>query len=272
MPKPAEPMPNPAEPQQPGSLAGSLAGQLREVSGLKLVWIPAGSFTMGSPQDEKDRSSNEGPVSVTLTKGFWLGRHEVTQAEWQRVMRTTPWSGKGFVKEGDDYPATYVSWDDAVEFCKKLTESERGAGRLPANWGYTLPTEAQWEYACRAGSTSRYSFGDDESDLSGYAWFHKNAYAAGEKYAHQVGKKKANAWGLHDMHGNGWEWCRDFNAGKLPGGLDPEVSAGGSDRVIRGGSWDFTARLCRSAYRCGNTPADRSEHMGFRLAAVPSGK
>jgi formylglycine-generating enzyme required for sulfatase activity len=253
---------------------GSKAGQTRDDNGLKtkLVWIPPGDFRMGSPKDENGRSDDEGPVNVTLTKGFWLGQHEVTQAEWRHVMQATPWSGENYVKEGDDYPATYVSWNDATKFFEKLTETERDAGRLPEGWKYTLPTEAQWEYACRGGSKSRFSFGDDESDLGDYGWFRKNADDAGEKYAHLVGQKKANPLGLFDMHGNVWEWCRDVYAEKLPGGDDPEVSAGGSDRVARGGSWYGTAGGCRSAWRRRITPDDRIDDLGFRVALTPSAK
>ena len=208
---------------KPSGFEGTKAGQSRKSNGLNtpLVWIPPGDFTMGSPKDEKDRSDDENQVQVTLTKGFWLGQHEVTQAEWQRVMQTTPWSGNEDVKEGDDYPATFVSWDDAMKFCEKLTEQERSAGRLPSDWQYTLPTEAQWEYACRAGTKSRFSFGDDESDLGEYAWYGKNAGDIGEKYAHRVAQKKANPWGLYDMHGNVWEWCRDVYAYELPGRRRP---------------------------------------------------
>jgi sulfatase modifying factor 1 len=259
--------------------AGTRAGQIRDDNalGTKLLWIPPGDFTMGSPKNERGRSDDENQVQVTLTKGFWLGQHQVTEAEWQRLMQTTPWSGKHFVKEGDSYPATWVSWDDAVKFCEKLTESERDAGRLPAGWTYTLPTEAQWEYACRGGTKSRFSFGDDYSDLGEYAWFTKNAADVGEEYAHLVGQKKPNPWGLYDMHGNVWDWCRDVYVEKLPGGDDPEVSAGSSlaaafrdskgcsARVRRGGSWDADAVDCRAASRNGFYPNTRFFYLGFRL-------
>jgi hypothetical protein len=132
---------------------------------------------------------NKIPVRVTLTKGFWLGRHEVTQLEWQKIMHSKPWGGEIGVKEGNDYPATYVSWDDAMKFCEKLTKSERDAGRLPSGWKYTLPTEAQWEFACRAGTTPRFSFGDNESDLGQYAWFYQDAQDVGEDYAHRLAKR-----------------------------------------------------------------------------------
>ncbi len=255
---------------------GTTTGQVRKNNGLNtpLAWIPPGGFTMGSAKDEKDRAEDENQVQVTLTKGFWLGQHEVTQAEWQRLMETTPWSGKEYVKEGDDYPATNVSWDDATKFCEKLTEMERSAGRLPEGWKYTLPTEAQWEYACRAGTKSRFSFGDDESDLSDYAWWGGivgNGNAKNEQYAHLVGQKRANPWGLFDMHGNVYEWCRDWYAEKLAGGTDPQGPSEGSDRVGRGGGWNRAARGCRSAYRIEYPPGGRSDFVGFRVAAIPSG-
>jgi sulfatase modifying factor 1 len=235
----------------PRDFAGARVGQTRMDNGLKtpLVWIPPGDFTMGSPNDEKGRQHNENQVRVTLTKGFWLGQHVVTQAEWQRVMQTTPWSGKDHVKEGADYPATWVTWFAAIKFCEKLTETERNAGRLPSDWQYTLPTEAQWEYACRAGTKSRYSFGDEESDLANYAWFGKSISDSGENCAQQVGRKRPNPWGLFDMHGNVWEWCLDVYAEKVPGGVDPEVSAGGLYQVSRGGCWDTLADFCRAACR-----------------------
>jgi formylglycine-generating enzyme required for sulfatase activity len=203
-------------------------------------------------------------------------------------MQTAPWRGEDYVKEGDNYPATYVNWADAIDFCEKLSEQERSAGRLPSGWQYTLPTEAQWEYACRAGTTTRYSFGDAQSDLPEYAWIEKNTKAAGEEYAHQVGQKKANGFGLHDMHGNVMEWCRDWYSDKLPGGTDPLVKIGqatdfgepssakslgpGAARVFRGGNWFVGGAFCRSAARHERTPAFRLFNLGFRVAVVQSGK
>jgi formylglycine-generating enzyme required for sulfatase activity/predicted Ser/Thr protein kinase len=240
--------------------------------GMKLVLIPPGKFTMGSPENETGRFTNESQVQVTLTQAYFLGRCEVTQGEWKTVMLTEPWKGESFVKEGRDYPATHVSWDDAIQFCRKLTDRERKAGRLPAGWEYALPTEAQWEYACRAGTTSRFSFGDDESKLGRYAWFTKNAGDAGEKYAHEVAQKLPNAFGLYDMHGNVWEWCRDWYGEKLPGGSDPVVTEKASYRVYRGGSWGNTAGYCRSAIRLRNFPSYRNDYLGFRVARVPAGQ
>src|SRR5262249_1391794 len=158
----------------------------------------------------KDRLKNENQVLVTLSRGFWLGKYEVKQGDWKALMASTPWSGKKDVTEGNESPAAALTWEDAEKFCVELTRKERAAGRGPIDWRYTLPTEAQWEYACRAGQRTRFTFGDDEAHLGDYAWFQKNADAVGEQYVHQVGTKRANSWGLHDMHGNAWEWCRDW--------------------------------------------------------------
>jgi len=198
-------------------------------------------------------------ISVTLTKSFHLGRTVVTQGQWEAVMGTTPWKGKPFVKEGDDYAASYVSWEDAVEFCRKLSEKE--------GVEYRLPTEAEWEYACRAGTTTAYSFGDDESQLGEYAWYAGNASLVGEEYAHIVGQKKPNPWGLHDMHGNVWEWCQDVYGEYARGDVtDPMGSPQGEIRVLRGGAFGNLASNLRSAYRGGNQPVNRYNYNGFRAA------
>ena len=234
---------------------------------MELIGIPAGTVTMGSPADEKNRFEDEEQVSVTLTKPFSLGKTEVTQGQWKEVMGTEPWDGQDNVKADKDNPATYVSWDDATAFCKKLTEIERKSGKLKANEEYRLPTEAQWEYACRAGTTTTHSFGDDESKLGEYAWFDGNT--RGEEYAHKVGLKKPNPWGLHDMHSNVWEWCSDWYGEKLSSGVDPVGPNAGSFRVIRGGYWVSSASNCRSAfryYRC--SPTSRYIISGFRIVRV----
>ena len=227
--------------------------------GMKLVLIKAGTFMMGSPASEADREDDEAQHRVTLTKDNYLGTTEVTQGQWAAVMGTTPWRGKGFVKEGSNYAATYVSWDDAVEFCKKLSSLDGKS--------YRLPTEAEWEYACRGGTTTAYSFGVDASQLSRYAFFDENAWDQDEKYAHQVGQKLANPFGLYDMHGNVFEWCSDWK-GDYPSGsvTDPRGPSGGSNRVYRGGSWNYNARYCRSANRYNNSPGNRINCLGFRVA------
>ena len=257
------------------SFVGVKSGQEWNDNSLKMkfCWCMPGKFTMGSPKEEKESWGNEDQVSVTLTRGFWLGKYEATQAQWKAVIGTQPWAGKRYVKEGDDYPVTYVSWEDAVKFCAELTKKDRLSGKLPVNWEYQLPTEAQWEYACRAGSKTRFSFGDEDSRLGDYAWFEKNARNVGEKYAHRVGRKRANGWGLHDMHGNVCEWCRDWYKLMAPGGTDPEVTTKGSRRVYRGcGCWYYFASWCRSAVRFGSKPGGRSYVMGFRVAAVQVSK
>jgi formylglycine-generating enzyme required for sulfatase activity len=266
------------------SMPGKAAGQVRDDNGLKmkLVWCPPGKFTMGTPRWEAKISSLQDQVEVTLTKGFWLGKYEVTQSEWKQVMATEPWTTAAkrrtreefFTKVGDDFPAAYINWEDAKEFCREFTEQERKASRVPDGWEYTLPTEAQWERACRAGTETKFSYGDDESKLADFAWFNDNASNAGEAYPHEVGKKKPNPWGLHDMHGNVWEWCRDWCSIKLPGGRDPEVAEEGSVRgvgVCRGGAWGYPARNCRSGCRDGAITSARYDSLGFRVALRQSG-
>ncbi len=245
-------------------MSGKRAGEERSDNGLsmKVVWIPSGSFSMGSPTSEKDHEDDEDQVRVTLTKGFWQGKYEVTQSEWTRIMGTQPWSGETNVKEGATYPAQYVSWGAAVEFCLKLTELERRAGRLPQGWEYTLPTEAQWEYACRAGTSTAYSFGGSDtsySTISDYAWW------GNAGFAHQVGQKRANPWKLHDMYGNVVEWCNDWYAERLPGGTDPRGPSSGLERATRGGGWGSAPQFVRSANRSKVSPDYRSDRVGFRV-------
>src|SRR5436190_5681944 len=162
--------------------------------GMELILIPAGKFAMGSPPAEKDRHADENQVDVTLTKVFYLGKTEVTQGQWRNVMGSTPWKRQDYGREGDNYPATYVSWNDARAFCRKLSEKENAA--------YRLPTEAEWEYACRGGSAARFSFGDDDSRLGESAWYQKGAGNIAEDFAREVRRLQANRFGLHDMHGN----------------------------------------------------------------------
>ena len=242
--------------------------------GLEMVWIRAGSFTMGSPASEEDRYKNERQHKVSLTKGYWLGKYEVTQGEWKALMGTNiiqqrdkanpEWSMRG---EGAYYPIYYVSWKEAVEFCRKLTELERSAGRLLPGYEYFLPTEAQWEYACRAGTTGPYNTGRGESALSRAGWWSGNS----EGKTHPVGQKQANQLGLYDMHGNVCEWCFDWYGGYAKGpATNPVRSSSGGRRVHRGGGWDFLARN-RSAYRGNSAQSFCSLNLGFRLAlrAVP---
>ncbi|WP_417380092.1 bifunctional serine/threonine-protein kinase/formylglycine-generating enzyme family protein [Gimesia sp.] len=226
--------------------------------GMKFKLIPPGEFLMGSPESEANRDEAEVQHEVRITKPYYLGSTVVTQGQWKAVMGTTPWKGKDYVKEGDNYPATYVSWEDAQEFIQKLNASE---GDL-----YRLPTEAEWEYACRAGSLSAYCFGDDTGHLSEYGWFDKNAWNINEKYAHQVGQKRSNPFGLYDTHGNVYEWCEDWYGGYASDAVtDPTGPTTGSSRVYRGGCWFFSSGHCRSAARDGYSPGPRNDDLGFRV-------
>ncbi|MBT5598420.1 MAG: formylglycine-generating enzyme family protein, partial [Planctomycetaceae bacterium] len=174
--------------------------------GMKLNEIPAGNFLMGSPESEAYREDDETQHKVTISKAFYMQTTEVTQGQWKAVMSTEPWKGQEYskyIKEGANYAATHVSWDDAIAYCKKLSEKE---GKK-----YRLPTEAEWEYACRAGTETAFSFGDNEERLSKFAWHDANA----RNTTHPVGQLLPNAWGLYDMHGNVWEWCSDWH-GEYP--------------------------------------------------------
>ncbi len=246
-----------------------IAGELRDDNSLqmKLVWCPPGTFLMGSPESEMGRFEDEAQASVTLSRGFWIGQTAITQGQWEMVMDSKPWLGKVNIREGAFLPATCIGHGDeltgADAFCKRLTVSEREAGRLDNRLAYRLPTEAEWEYACRAGTTTPYSYGSEDSSLGVHGWYAQNCIESDEKYPHQVALKKANDWGLFDMMGNTWECCADFYAGKLLGGVDPSGPASGLYRVLRGGSWSFSARYCRSASRGGHSVSTQS--IGFRV-------
>lgn len=230
---------------------------------VELIWVPAGSFTMGSPMGEAGRNAvAETQVKVELTQGFWLGKYEVTQEEYEEVMGTNPASYKN---SGKTAPVETISWQDAMDFCQTLTERERAAGSLPEGWGYTLPTDAQWEYACRAGTTTSYSFGDVPAQLGEYGWFNANS----GNVPHPVGQKKPNPWGFYDMHGNVFEWVLDWHSDSLEGGKDPLGPATGMMQVRRGGCYDFPVAECRSAARKAFMPSRRFARIGFRPALVP---
>ena len=232
-----------------GFAMGADSDRLISDLGLRLIWIAPGTFTMGSAGG----GSNERPhTQVTISRGFWLGRTEVTQAQWSAVMGGNP---SNF--QGADRPVEQVSWNEAMEFCRKLTERERAAGRIPDDLAYTLPTEAQWEYACRAGTT-----GDYAGNLDAMAWYSANA--GGQ--THPVGQKQANAWGLHDMHGNVLEYCLDWYD-NYPGGAvtAPSGAASSNSHVERGGGWFYDASVCRSTFRGFISPGFRYFTVGFRL-------
>ena len=235
---------------------------------MKLVPIPAGTFLMGSPEDEKEHNRFELQHEVTLTKDFYLGMTQVTQAQYKEVMGKNPSKFRGNRVAGRDsseFPVETVSWEDAIEFCRRLSEfpNEKRAGRV-----YRLPTEAEWEYACRAGTDTAYSFGDSSEGLSQHAWLFENS----EHRSHPVALKRPNAWGLYDMHGNVYEWCNDWY-GNYPESAvtDPVGPAENWYRVFRGGSWFLSARGCRSAFRNFSVRSCRNFILGFRLALSSSG-
>ena len=238
------PQRTPSSPSQKKSPEGDL---ITNSIGMKLKLIPAGDFLMGSLADEPERSEAESPRhKVRITEPYFMGVTEVTQEQWSSVMGTEPWTEKSgvrdYVKEGDNYPATGINWDDAVEFCEELSALE--------GQPYRLPTEAEWEYACRGGTTTAYSFGSDVSELKNYTWFRENAAGIGEEYAHEVGTKLPNPFGLHDMHGNVCEWCADWLGRYSSGAVkDPVGPAPREERMIRGGSWGRPESCCRSACR-----------------------
>jgi formylglycine-generating enzyme required for sulfatase activity len=264
-------------------LNGSKAGDEREIAGMKLCWCPPGKFTMGSPRDEPERRPGEDQVEVTLSKGFWTGKYEVTQGQWKRVVGKLPGELTAELLEGDDFPVGNVNFAEAEGFCRRLTELGRQSGVLPADWEFRLPTEAQWEYACRAGTTTATAFGDRLS--SKLANFKGRPYNGGEpgpslNRAAKVGSYAANTWGLHDMHGNIYEWCRDWYHRELTGGTDPDLYSaktsatksehGGVSRVRRGGCWSDDGWALRTAFRLRFEPERRFDHIGFRVVAVRS--
>ena len=254
------PPPTPGDPEAEGETI-----MLPGYEPLHMVWISAGSFQMGRYPGEQDSYDCEDPQhEVTLSSGFWMAKYELTKRQWAAVMGTTPWSGGSYVLDDPNSPAVYVSWNDAQSFITALNG-------LTAKT-FRLPSEAEWEYACRAGTTTRFYWGDDASYTVGddYAWWIYNAFNVNEKYDHVAGLKLPNALGLYDMSGNVWEWCEDdwhSNYVGAPGtGAGWVDSPRGSSRVTRGGSWSHHGLHCRSAYRGTYDPSGTNIIIGFRLA------
>jgi formylglycine-generating enzyme len=262
----------PATAGQP-TFVGTRAGDECRVGGVKLCWCPAGKFTMGSPPGEPERRPGETQVEVRLTRGFWIGKYEVTQGDWKRVVGNLSGKLTAELPEGDDYPIGNINFSEAEGFCRKLTEQARKSGDLPEGWEFRLPTEAQWEYACRAGTTTATAFGDslgrEQANFRGKPYNGGSDAGPSLKRAARVGSYAPNAWGLHDMHGNTFEWCRDWYHATLPGGDDPDLYlAKAASRVRRGGCWADEGWPCRSAFRLRFEPERRYDHIGFRVVAV----
>jgi formylglycine-generating enzyme required for sulfatase activity len=270
--------------------AKELTLDLGNGASMKLVLIPAGKFLMGSPVTEIGRNTDETQHEVTITKPFYMGVTHVTvdqfaafvadsgyktDAEKHGVspgfvirngapsfkdIKGCSWRKPSFPQAGD-HPVIQVSWEDANAFCAWL--SKRSGNKV------VLPTEAQWEYACRAGSRAKYFFGSKDSELDDYAWYRKNSHTS----SHPVGEKKPNAWGLYDMYGNVWEWCADRYSDEYYAHSptdDPTGPAKGTGRVVRGGSWDAPALRCRSARRAPFDPLRADYLLGLRIAFVPA--
>jgi formylglycine-generating enzyme len=267
--------------QQPANFGGRRPGEEREIESVRLCWCPPGRFVMGSPPSEPERRPGEDQVEVTLTRGFWMAKYEATQGQWERIVGELPGPLTKELPAGEDLPVGNVNFAETEVFCRKLTEQARQADDLPRDWEFRLPTEAQWEYACRAGTTTATAFGDRLS--SKQANFKGKPYNGAEQgpslgRVARVGSYPANAWGLHDMHGNTFEWCRDWYRLRLPGGSDPDLylakgsatgsEQGGVSRVRRGGCWADDGWPCRSAFRLRFEPERRYDHIGFRVVAV----
>lgn len=226
--------------------------------GMKFVWIAPGSFMMGSPKEEKERAGNENQYKVTLTKGFYMGVYTVTQAQYETVMGSNPSHFQG----EKNLPVENVTWNECQEFIKKLQGKDKNL--------YRLPTEAEWVYACRAGTTTPFHFGEtistDQANYNGDLTYGDGKKGVNRRKTMPVGSFPANAWGLHDMHGNVFQWCQDwYDDYPRKDVVDPQGPNTGKLRVLSGGSWISSPRHCRSAFRYGYVPGRRYHDIGFRL-------
>jgi formylglycine-generating enzyme required for sulfatase activity len=254
---------------------------------LTLCWCPAGKFLMGSPLGEAGRNEDERQHAVTLSRGFWMAKTETTQVQWEAVMLGNPSRYRG-----KRLPVDSVTWDQAKAFAAACTGRMQRDGKLPSGWEFRLPSEAQWEYACRAGTTTAYCGGDLEVALMWVGWYEANAVRRPSKLASwlpslpvigdwisgngpsgepkRAGEKEANGFGLQDMHGNVWEWCEDMYGDYGEGGaVDPVGAGAGRHQVVRGGAWIIPASGCRSAYRYRWGAGAHHWSLGFRVCLVP---
>jgi len=254
---------------------------------MRFAKIPAGEYLMGSPDSEKSRAEDEKQKKVMITEPFWIQITEVTQDQWKSVTGISLKSlvdGKvGALGRGanlkntpsvihSSHPMSFVNYEDVINFCKSLTEKEKASGRLPEGYVFSLPTEAQWEYAARAGTTEVFAFGNvltskDANILGKYPYGIKGEFE-GFGSTSPVASFLPNKWGVYDMHGNVYEWCLDWFVDELPGGKDPKSIESGDSRSIRGGAWNRRGESCRSAYRYSYDPTQRTNNIGFRVVLV----
>jgi formylglycine-generating enzyme required for sulfatase activity len=253
------------------TVVGNRSVDLNATVAMDMLWVPAGTFTMGSPTDEAGRlADREDEHNVSLTKGFYLGKYEVTQAQYEAVMTGNDNSLSAKPSEwpnNPNRPVEKVSWEDVQVFITRLNAQQ--SANIPAGWAYVLPTESQWEYASRAGTTTAYSWGNDiNSSRANYNWDGGANDGNDFKQTRDVGQYAANPWGFFDMHGNVWEWTTDWYQAAYPSGnpvIDPTGPATGSNRVLRGGSWSYAGPDLRSAIRFNLSPSSRYSALGFRV-------
>jgi formylglycine-generating enzyme required for sulfatase activity len=259
--EPVDPDPQPEpQPEPSDTLGQDLTVDLPGGATMEFVWVDPGTFVMGSPETEVGRSDDQTPQhEVTISQGFYLGKYEITQGQWEAVTETAPWVGADQVRLNPIHPAVNMSWNEVQAFVHQLNVAVGDSL-------YRLPTEAEWEYACRAGTTTPWSSGDDESLLKDYAWYSESAWNLGLEYAQPVGAKLPNPWGLFDMHGNVLEFCQDwYGPYTAESQTDPTGPTTGSVRIIRSGYYDYDAPLVRSAFRERFLPHFRQFHIGGRL-------